>query len=117
VAIAYGTPFVSGKDSLNNEFSYVDEQGNKQTVAIPPSLLITALGQIEEIEQAVTMDLKQAGSRLYLVGATRNELGGMPWSTASTAETCRASTCNRLPGFSPRCIRRFAAAWSAVATT
>jgi phosphoribosylformylglycinamidine synthase II len=76
VAMAFGTPFVSGKDSLNNEFSYEDENGEKQTVVIPSSLLITALGQIANVEQAVTMDLKSAGSKLFLVGTTFEELGG-----------------------------------------
>ncbi len=76
VALALGTPFISGKDSLNNEFSYVDEAGNKQTIAIPSSLLISALGQVNDVRQCVTMDLKQPGNRLYQVGVTRNELGG-----------------------------------------
>jgi len=75
-AIAFGTPFISGKDSLNNEFSYVDAAGVKQTVVIPASLLISALGQIEDVEQAVTMDLKAAGNRVFLIGSTRDELGG-----------------------------------------
>lgn len=73
VAIAYGTPFVSGKDSLNNEFSYDDKDGNRQTVAIPSTLLITALGQIDHVERAVTMDLKAAGNPLYLVGSTNTD--------------------------------------------
>ncbi len=77
IAVAYGTPFVSGKDSLNNEFSYEDKDGNRQTVAIPSTLLITALGQIDHVEQAVTMDLKAPGNKLYLVGKTNpEELGG-----------------------------------------
>ncbi len=76
VAVAYGTPFISGKDSLNNEFSYTDADGNRQTVAIPQSLLISALGQIEDVSHAVTMDLKQAGNVLFLLGQTRDELGG-----------------------------------------
>ncbi len=76
-AIAFGTPFISGKDSLNNEFSYVDPAtGDKKTVAIPSSLLISAIGQIADVRQAVTMDLKQAGNLLYLVGVTRDEMGG-----------------------------------------
>ena len=76
-AIAFGTPFISGKDSLNNEFSYVDPTtGEKRTVAIPSSLLISAIGQVADVRQCVTMDLKQAGNRLYLVGVTRDELGG-----------------------------------------
>ena len=76
IAVAYGTPFVSGKDSLNNEFSYEDKDGSRQTVAIPSTLLITALGQIEHVEQAVTMDLKAPGNKLCLVGVTHEELGG-----------------------------------------
>ena len=76
VAIAFGTPFISGKDSLNNEFSYDDENGARQTVVIPSSLLISALGQIDDVEQAVTMDLKSPGNRLFLVGQTHDELGG-----------------------------------------
>lgn len=76
VAIALGTPFISGKDSLNNEFSYVDEQGTRQTISIPPSLLISALGQVEDVSRCVSMDLKQAGNLLYQVGTTRDELGG-----------------------------------------
>ncbi|RPH82292.1 MAG: phosphoribosylformylglycinamidine synthase, partial [Planctomycetaceae bacterium] len=76
VAVALGTPFISGKDSLNNEFSYFDESGEKRSIAIPPSLLISALGQIDDISLAVTMDLKRAGNLLYLVGDTHEELGG-----------------------------------------
>ncbi len=82
-ALAFGTPFVSGKDSLNNEFSYVDAAGIRRSVSIPPSLLITALGQIDDIAAAVTMDLKEAGNLLYLVGQTRDELGGSHFALVS----------------------------------
>lgn len=75
LAIAFGTPFISGKDSLNNEFSYEGENG-KQTIAIPPSLLISAMGQVDDARKCVTMDLKEAGNTLYLVGLTKAELGG-----------------------------------------
>jgi phosphoribosylformylglycinamidine synthase len=76
LAVAWKTPFISGKDSLNNEFSYTLDSGEKKTIAIPCSLLISAMGQIEDSSQAITMDLKKAGNRLYLVGSTREELGG-----------------------------------------
>ena len=76
VAVAFGTPFISGKDSLNNEFSYEDAHGERQTVVIPSSLLISALGQIDDVQRAVTMDVKSPGNRLLLVGDTRDELGG-----------------------------------------
>ena len=86
VAMAFGTPFVSGKDSLNNEFSYEDENGEKQTVVIPSSLLITALGQMDDVEQAVTMDVKAAGNKLFLVGTTFAELGGSHFALVNGLE-------------------------------
>ena len=76
LAVELETPFISGKDSLNNEFSYVTSDGEKQTIAIPATLLISAMGQVESVDQCVTMDLKKAGNVLYLVGITRDELGG-----------------------------------------
>jgi phosphoribosylformylglycinamidine synthase len=71
-AKAYGAPFVSGKDSLNNV--YVDPDGNRYPV--PPTLLITAFSVMEDVTTGVTSDLKQAGNLLYLIGATKEELGG-----------------------------------------
>ena len=76
VAVQLGTPFVSGKDSLNNEFSYFDDGGEKQTISIPPSLLISAMGQIADISLAVTMDAKESGNAVFLIGTTKDELGG-----------------------------------------
>ncbi len=71
-ALAYGAPFISGKDSLNNEFLGAD--GQKQ--AIPGTLLISSLGWVPDVRGAVTMDLKRPGDLLYIVGETRQELGG-----------------------------------------
>jgi len=76
LAFELGTPFISGKDSLNNEFTYVDNDGNPHTIAIPPTLLISAMGQIEDTRRAITMDLKRPGNLLYQLGITRDELGG-----------------------------------------
>ncbi|MBI5950593.1 MAG: phosphoribosylformylglycinamidine synthase subunit PurL [Chloroflexi bacterium] len=64
-ALFYGTPFISGKDSLNNEYLGADGQRH----AIPPTLLISAIGIIHDVNQAVTMDLKEAGNVVYLVGS------------------------------------------------
>jgi phosphoribosylformylglycinamidine synthase II len=72
-AVQYGAPFISGKDSLNNE--YLD-QATGQQVSIPPSLLISALGIVPDVRRAVTSDLKSNGNVLYLLGETRRELGG-----------------------------------------
>ncbi|MCA9179910.1 MAG: phosphoribosylformylglycinamidine synthase, partial [Planctomycetales bacterium] len=80
LAIALKTPFISGKDSLNNEFRYEKSDGTQETIAIPSSLLISAMGQVADVRRCVTMDLKAPGNRLYLVGLTRNELGGSHFS-------------------------------------
>jgi phosphoribosylformylglycinamidine synthase len=80
LAVAMQTPFISGKDSLNNEFSYVTPDGHKRTISIPPSLLISAMGQVDDVTRCVTMDLKRPGNRLYQVGLTRAELGGSHWA-------------------------------------
>lgn len=76
LALELGTPFISGKDSLNNEYSFKDSAGKQQTISIPSTLLISALGQIDDVRKCVTMDLKDSGNLLYLVGSTFNELGG-----------------------------------------
>ena len=85
VALALGTPFISGKDSLNNEFSFADAAGQKQSIAIPPTLLISALGQIDDVRRAMTMDLKRPGNLMYIVGSTYNELGGSHYSLVHQA--------------------------------
>jgi phosphoribosylformylglycinamidine synthase len=66
-AVAYGTPYISGKDSLYNEFA-----GNP----IPGTLLISAIGIVPDLQRCVTADFKQAGNRIYLLGETLPELGG-----------------------------------------
>ena len=71
-AVAYQTPFISGKDSLNNEYTGAD--GEKH--AIPGTLLVSALGIVPDVAKTVTMDLKQAGNFLFAVGQTGAELAG-----------------------------------------
>src|SRR5262249_12963124 len=63
-ALAYRTPFVSGKDSLNNQFTTQDGR----TIEIPPTLLITGMGIVADVARCVTMDAKRPGSVLLVVG-------------------------------------------------
>jgi phosphoribosylformylglycinamidine synthase len=76
LAVAFGAPFVSGKDSLNNVFTYADATGAAREISIPPTLLVTALGQLDDVRRAVSPDLKAAGNRLAIVGETRADLAG-----------------------------------------
>ncbi len=72
-AVAYGLPFISGKDSLNNEFSMSADEARRtglpQSIAIPGTLLVSALAQIEDVRHCVSMDLKEPGNRLILASA------------------------------------------------
>jgi len=70
-AVAYRAPFISGKDSLYNEYA----QG-KESIAIPGTILISAIGMLDEVGKAVTMDLKAPGNLIYIVGLTKPEMGG-----------------------------------------
>jgi phosphoribosylformylglycinamidine synthase len=87
LALAYGTPFISGKDSLYNEYTH-----EGKSLAIPPTLLISAMGQVPDVRRCVTMDLKEAGNRLLIVGLTRNELGGSHWLMARGLDGGRVPT-------------------------
>jgi len=79
-ALLFGTPFISGKDSLNNEFRTDDG-----SIRIPHTLLISAMGQVDDVTRCVTSDLKRAGNKLVLVGETH--LGPVPQVRESAPQT------------------------------
>lgn len=85
-ALFYGTPFISGKDSLNNE--YLGSDGQRHT--IPPTLLISAIGIIDDVNQAVTMDLKEVGNDIYVIGKYEPVFGGSHFSRV-TSQTANES--------------------------
>jgi phosphoribosylformylglycinamidine synthase len=68
---AYSLPLISGKDSMKNDF-----YDGTTKISIPPTLLFSVIGKMEDARLAVTMDVKQPGDLVYLLGATANELGG-----------------------------------------
>ena len=73
-ARALKLPFISGKDSLNNTFETPQERKS-----VPTTLLVSAVGVLRDIRRVVSLGLKRPGSRLYLLGLTRLELGGSQW--------------------------------------
>jgi len=85
-ALAYRTPFVSGKDSLSNQFTTEDGK----LITIPPTLLITALGIVNDITRCRTMDAKSPGNPLLLVGQTTASMGGSHYVgvTANAVSAC-----------------------------
>ncbi|MEO0277171.1 MAG: phosphoribosylformylglycinamidine synthase subunit PurL [candidate division WOR-3 bacterium] len=70
IAKAYKTPFISGKDSLYNEFKTKDLR-----VKIPATLLITGIGIVEDEIEPVSASFKKEGNLIYLIGETNKELG------------------------------------------
>jgi phosphoribosylformylglycinamidine synthase subunit PurSL len=71
-ALLFRTPFISGKDSLNNE--YLGNDGQRH--AIPPTLLISSIGVMADVENAISMDFKKAGDEIYLLGDFQPVFGG-----------------------------------------
>jgi len=70
----YGVPCISGKDSMKNDYMI---GGTK--ISIPPTLLFSVIARMDDVRKAVTMDAKQPGDLVYILGETRKELGGSEW--------------------------------------
>ncbi len=81
-AVAFGTPFISGKDSMFNDFRGLDESGNRIKVSVLPTLLVSSVGVVENIEHTCTMDFKFSGDLIYVIGKTKDECGGSEFYNA-----------------------------------
>ncbi len=69
-AKGFGVPFISGKDSLYNEYKM-----NEQRIVIPGTLLISSIAVLEDIENTLTVAFKKENNLLYVLGITKDELG------------------------------------------
>ncbi len=74
ITTAYGVPCISGKDSMKNDYSI-----GKTKISVPPTLLYSVIGKISDVRKAVTMDAKRPQDLVYILGETRDELGGSEW--------------------------------------
>jgi len=84
LALTFRTPFVSGKDSLNNEF-----RDGERTIVIPGCILVTAMSVVADVARTLTSDLKAAGNLLVVVGTTKRELGGSAyWKSLGHLGAC-----------------------------
>jgi phosphoribosylformylglycinamidine synthase subunit PurSL len=68
----YRAPFVSGKDSLNNE--YLGNDGQRH--AVPPTLVITAVAHVPDADRCVVPALSAPGNVIAVVGRTSPEFAG-----------------------------------------
>ncbi|MBU1910538.1 MAG: phosphoribosylformylglycinamidine synthase, partial [Verrucomicrobia bacterium] len=84
VTTAYGVPCISGKDSMKND----SVRGGKK-ISIPPTLLFSTLGILDDVRRAVTPDFKRAGDWIYAIGLTRAELGASEYHRVLAARQGR----------------------------
>jgi phosphoribosylformylglycinamidine synthase len=77
LTVAYGVPLISGKDSMKNDYHVGETK-----ISIPPTLLFSVIGRVEDVRRCVTMDAKRAGDAVYVLGTTRPELGGSEYWAA-----------------------------------
>jgi len=92
-AVAYGAPFISGKDSLYNEYVVDNSQG---PLPIPGTLLISSIGLVEDISNVVGSSFVKEGSLLYHIGLVGEELGGSEFLALYNVLG------NFLPGLNPK---------------
>jgi phosphoribosylformylglycinamidine synthase len=77
ICLAYGTPLISGKDSMKN-----DAVVGGRRISIPPTLLASAIALVPDVRRALSLEASGAGESLFLVGDTGDELGCSEWALA-----------------------------------
>lgn len=75
-AVAYEAPFISGKDSMFNDFNGFDKDGTKVKISAPPTVMVSSIAVMPDSKKAVSIDAKFDGDLVYVVGDTKKELGG-----------------------------------------
>jgi phosphoribosylformylglycinamidine synthase len=70
-AVLLGTPFISGKDSMKNDYTHQEIR-----ISVPQTVLISAVSVIGDVRRAMTMDFKEPGDVIIVVGTTYPEMGG-----------------------------------------
>lgn len=76
LAKLYGTPFVSGKDSMKNDFIGRSRFGKEVKISVPPTVLVTAMAKVPDVTKTVSSDFQKLGDSVYLIGRSVRDLGG-----------------------------------------
>ncbi len=100
-AVIYQTPYISGKDSMFNDFKGYDKEGNPITISIPPTLLISSIGVVDDIMKVVSLDVKNAGDLVYVLGETFDELGASEYFALRGEEMRKKFIGNNVPQVRP----------------
>lgn len=75
-SVAHLAPYISGKDSMFNDFKGFDEDNNSIKVSAPPTLLISSIGVMDNYLKSISPEVKFEGDFVYVIGDTKKELGG-----------------------------------------
>jgi len=74
-SLIYKTPFISGKDSMFNDFKGFDENNNPIKISVLPTLLVSSIGIIDDYKKTVSLDAKFVDDLVYVLGITKKEMG------------------------------------------
>jgi phosphoribosylformylglycinamidine synthase len=74
--LEYGIPLLSGKDSMYVDGHLAGRYGETHKVSAPETMQFAAISVVPDVGRCISMDGKAAGDLVYVVGLTRNELGG-----------------------------------------
>ena len=83
-ALAFGAPYVSGKDSFYNYFETEDGPVN-----IPVTFLCSGFGVVEEPEHVRGASLRRNNSAIFIVGNTEDEMGGSVYARVKGVKDCK----------------------------
>jgi phosphoribosylformylglycinamidine synthase II len=97
--VAYGLPLISGKDSMKN-----DARVGGRRISVRPTLLVSLLGVVPDVRRSLTTDFKRPLDAIWLVGASRGELGGTVYERI--AGQPRGACPSPVPAESMRLYRR-----------
>ena len=76
LTLSFRTPCISGKDSMSMDGTLKDVNNKEHRISALPTIQFSAIGKISDIRKCVTMDVKKPGDLVYILGKTRDELGG-----------------------------------------
>ncbi|MBI2889046.1 MAG: phosphoribosylformylglycinamidine synthase [Candidatus Liptonbacteria bacterium] len=96
-AVAYETPFISGKDTMFNDFKGFDAEGKPVAISVPPTLLISAIGIAADAAKCITLDFKMPGDAIYIMGETHDEIGGSEYAVMQSERAKKDYLGNNVP--------------------
>ncbi len=101
-AVCYGTPFISGKDSMYNDFSGFDSRDQAVTISVPPTILISSIGVVPDISRVRSFAFVKPGDLIYLLGSGGSEIGGSEYLALLKDEGLVTNEARgRVPRFKP----------------